>query len=32
VLRWPDGYLAAVERSYADMISAYFDKISTGSR
>jgi heterotetrameric sarcosine oxidase gamma subunit len=32
VMRWPDGYLAAVERSYADMISAYFDKISTGSR
>ena len=32
VLRWPDGYLTAVERSYADMITAYFDKIMTGSR
>ncbi|MGB1864496.1 MAG: sarcosine oxidase subunit gamma family protein [Candidatus Puniceispirillum sp.] len=32
VLRWPDGYLTAVERSYADMINAYFDKIMTGSR
>ena len=32
VLRRPDGYLAAVERSYADMITAYFDKVTTGSR
>ena len=32
VLRWPDGYLAAVERSYADMITTYFDKVMTGSR
>jgi heterotetrameric sarcosine oxidase gamma subunit len=32
VLRWPDGYLTAVERSYADMITTYFDKIMTGSR
>ena len=32
VLRGPDGYLIAVDRSYADMISSYFDKISTGSR
>ena len=32
VLRWPGGYLTAVERSYADMITAYFDKITTGIR
>ena len=32
VLRWPGGYLTAVEQSYADMITAYFDKITTGIR
>ena len=32
VLRWPDGYLTAVDRSYADMISAYFHKVTTGIR
>ena len=30
VIRLSDGYIVAVERSYADMITAYFDKISTG--
>ncbi len=32
VLRWPGGYLTAVERSYGDMITVYFDKITTGMR
>ena len=32
VLRRPDGYIVAIERSYADMITKYFDKVSTGSR
>lgn len=30
VIRLSDGYIVAVERSYADMITAYFDKVSTG--
>ena len=30
VVRQSDGYIIAVERSYADMITAYFDKISIG--
>ncbi len=32
VLRRPDGYIVAIERSYADMITKYFDKVSRGSR
>ena len=32
VLRLPNGYLTAIERSYADMISTYFDKILSGNR
>lgn len=32
VLRQSDGYNIAVERSYADMITQYFDKISKGGR
>ncbi|MGB2107405.1 MAG: sarcosine oxidase subunit gamma, partial [Candidatus Puniceispirillum sp.] len=30
IVRLSDGYIVAVERSYADMITAYFDKVSTG--
>ena len=30
VVRQSEGYTIAVERSYADMITAYFDKISKG--
>lgn len=32
VVRWPNGYLTAVESSYADMITAYFDKVTKGIR
>ena len=32
IIRQADGYIIAVERSYADMITAYFDKVLTGSR
>ena len=32
VVRRSDGYIIAVERSYADMITAYVDKVLTGKR
>jgi sarcosine oxidase subunit gamma len=30
VVRRSDGYIIAIERSYTDMITEYFDKVSTG--
>jgi heterotetrameric sarcosine oxidase gamma subunit len=32
IVRRSDGYIIAVERSYGDMITAYFDKVMTGKR